>query len=564
MAATYRSRANTIRWESGRRNWLVAAGLAAAAAHAGPSQDVRLFLKTEPGEDVRGPVVTDAGGMYAVADLEFVPSVVFQDGTDTDPNPILALGDLDIGAFDGKIPLTAVHGGGEVLLGAGSATPARTYLLLDPAGTPLVLVDEENYPAGVNVRPLDAVALRLPDAAAKGGGYAAAFLLILAYGADEFFGSGDTATYFGYEQSFDDLPVAPEKPVPQSLNVPNAPTKQTMGDRKSRQMFIPLVNIVDGGGGVYDIMQVNFTPPLFQHDPAPPPPGAVAETLPVLLNPNTGEVISAGGEKQPIVQLPVGVVGSGFPFGTQVVSAFESAPLSGGDAVVAVQTDNFSTGVAIVSGNVDARGFSNKKVRKIPCDVADLNKDGKVDEADRTLWVDYLRGQDPRGDFDKDGDVDSRDAKLLDRAIRKCNPQSKAVEEFVNAPMMLISTEFRLPGLQDHRMIDIRGVRGNGFGTAAFMVSQYNTDTQEQGTAVLILDGKGYRTLFKTGDDLGDGVIESIGDTSDRRGLSPVSANGEFAVLVGFAGGAKGVYVVSGTNVPEETGSPEADLWEVD
>lgn len=49
----------------------------------------------------------------------------------------------------------------------------------------------------------------------------------------------------------------------------------------------------------------------------------------------------------------------------------------------------------------------------VPAGSADLNQDGEVDNADATLWQQYLKQNDLRGDLDGDSKVSSTDFQAL-------------------------------------------------------------------------------------------------------------------------------------------------------
>lgn len=78
MPQAYRNRPESHRFSPRRAGRLLAAiGIVASAAQAGPEQEVQLFLKNDSGGPIRGPVMSDAGGLYAVVEIDFVPNVVY-------------------------------------------------------------------------------------------------------------------------------------------------------------------------------------------------------------------------------------------------------------------------------------------------------------------------------------------------------------------------------------------------------------------------------------------------------------------------------------------------------
>lgn len=498
------------------------------------AQDPILMLHSAPSREIRGAHCNESGHVFAITHVNGEEQVCFQT-TSSAPNPVFRQGSLNTGPFESQLPLMTVHGTDLVIIqGQGTGT-GKTATVVDGNGAIHYRLFPGNYPSGLDAPTLAVswgVGLPLPSEGTEKGG--AKFAL-----GCNFVGPNGNGSSLGLVFRL----VGPSSNFPPPFlfapsNPDAADSYQNLGLR--HWTYIPVPKTDGNQAVLYRTHPNGFANPL--------PDGFYCRPVMWEFTPE-GELNGNYGQPIRIIDLPTPISGPGLPPEAQAIDVFEAAPWTGSAFLGAILTSEGSTCSAIYDAPEAMAAVQDTTDSDIDCQKADLNGDGVVDGKDMDLLLEYSlqSPQDLRGDLTGSGRVDSGDFEYMHRAIEKCSQGGKVAS--MNRPVnVVLGSGQTLPGLPDHRMNFITGVRGNGLGTGVFMVSATNETTSHMVDAVILMDGAGVRTIVRTGDDFGQGSITAIGDTTARRGLSQVNRHGQFALTVSLADGSQAVYRIDGTN----------------
>ena len=514
-----------------------------------PAATPTLMLQGPPGQAVDGAFPNDTGGVFAITHVAGARRVVYQDGTSPAPNAIFQEGAAGTGAFETEWPLKPVHGTEYALVGAGGQTPASNLVILTPTGTVHYRLTPANYPNLVNPVLLHswAVGVRIP---AGGKGQAGGFHT--RYICNAMFREGppeERRTVWGIH--FGKGPASTTSPL---LFVPSRPeTMENLAWRSYRNYATlqqphdspegPGATFLDIGPGGYDGVTFSID-------------GFAVRPFGLHFVEVNGEPFSPQGTAmapQLILDVPTQAQRAGDEATVEKVHQAAAAGDTMGLAV-AGYADEYGTpgafaGLVVFDAPQALAAAEQETEPALDCSRIDFNGDGKIDEADFNLMMDYALNQNPKGDLTGDGKVGSGDVALFHRMAEACKDWQGGSKQQNDTARILLATGDPVPGMTGFAVDEIMELRGNALGTNAMLISALPAGGGEPAKAVLLFDAGGFRTAIKTGDSFGQGTIVDIGDTTARRGLSPVNRHGQFTVTAQLADTSRAVYRFDGTNI---------------
>ncbi len=509
-------------------------------------------LMVNTGRALVGAVITENGDVYATEPPGYV---FYQNGTSTSPNQILAagdtLGDATISDFNTTAnPLEPLYGSGSNILVCVVTTGGQERLVvINNTGTELAHVssDDPNLPNSGMVDPRFGAYFGCQQVG-PGNQFNNDSLIVGMLYDNDVSNPAPDSTIFYYDPA-GNLPGNQMFYVPPILNS-NMPDKFTLQFQSGSFTSNPLYETANLPPGVQppEDLRVHLCGPFRNTGANPPPNGTFTEFTVEMNSTNLGTTGGPGAAAGPEIVV-FNPIDSDTPL--TISQVFELLPLGPLNNIIAGVVDGSPSKQAIVvaSNSVPDR---KKNKKQVPCSRADLNGDGKVDQADRKIFDGCMaaarlekRRAVPsaacaKADLNRDGKINDKDRKAMTKCLRDALLQGTPKDldpdfENINMGELILREGDPVPGFPDWTVSYIEGIRSNGLGVAVIGVGAADTANGNAfKQAVLLLDDDGLTPLMGTGTDFGEGPMTFLdqGFGLNDRGLSNVNANGQFVISV--------------------------------